>query len=97
VAELVTQSNLLSGGVEDRFVAYLFADSNEIDRIRHLELCANIKILPENFEPIMASGIKKDAHDDEPEDNLIDTSVKPDKVEMVEVEVDMPKPKLPVD
>ena len=48
-AELVTQSNLLSGGVEDRFVAYLFADSDEIDRIRHLEHSSNIKILPENY------------------------------------------------
>jgi hypothetical protein len=51
VASLVTQSNLLSGGMEDHFVGHIFGDSDEIDRIRALEHCSNINILPEKFIP----------------------------------------------
>jgi hypothetical protein len=49
IAKLVMQSSLLSGGIEDRFVAHLFADSdrNELATIRQLELSTSIEILPQ--------------------------------------------------
>jgi hypothetical protein len=100
VAELVTQSNLLSGGVEDRFVAYLFADSDEIDRIRHLELCANIKILPENFEPMTKTEIIEDpAEDNDSEEDslMINTKEKVVKATPLAKSVPMPEPKLDLD
>jgi hypothetical protein len=37
--------------MEDHFVGHIFGDSDEIDRIRALEHCSNINILPEKFIP----------------------------------------------
>jgi hypothetical protein len=44
----VIQSNLLSSGVEDRFVNQIF-DEGDFDRMKKLEKCGQIQILPENF------------------------------------------------
>ena len=53
IAKLVTQSSLLSAGIEDRFLAHLFSSSqdNELELIKSLELSTSIKILPEGCSP----------------------------------------------
>lgn len=53
MADLVTQSNLFSGGMEDTHIMYLFGETTEergeIDKIRNLEVTTNIKIFPDSF------------------------------------------------
>ena len=50
MAKIILQSSLLAGGIEERFIGYLFEDEeNTIENIRKLEYSSDVTILPVDF------------------------------------------------